>query len=175
MKKYLAVLMAAAMVFSVATTSSFAASLRLSGSKTGTTQQTQEKKSEKEESDWEEKMLESINDAREKAGLKPLVLDEEACKAAAVRAKECLTTYDHTRPDGSKLTTALDEQGVKYSYWGENINEKQATVSSTMKSWMASKGHKANILNKNFDSVGLGRAKDKKGTYTWVQIFFKAK
>ena len=171
-KRYLAALMAAVMMFSMATTSSFAASLRLSGS--GTAQQTQEK-SEKEESEWEKKMLESINAARKKAGLKPLALDEEACKAAAVRAKECLTTYDHTRPDGSKLPTALDEQGVKYSYWGENINEKQATVSSAMKSWMASKGHKANILNKNFDSVGLGRAKDKKGTYTWVQMFFKAK
>ena len=126
-------------------------------------------------SEEDREMLDSINAARKKAGLQPLKLNEDACKAAQVRAKECLKKYDHTRPNGKSLTTALDEAGVKYSYWGENINEKQETVSSTMKSWMASKGHKANILGENFDSVGFGRAKDKNGSYTWVQMFYKAK
>ena len=158
-RKYLAALLAAAMIFSMAPTSAYAASLRLGGTKTETTQEAaQEKKS-----------------TTKKAGLQPLKLNEDACKAAQVRAKECLKKYDHTRPNGKSLTTALDEAGVKYSYWGENINEKQATVSSTMKSWMASKGHKANILGENFDSVGFGRAKDKSGSYTWVQMFYKAK
>lgn len=182
-KRYLAALLAAAMIFSMAPTSAYAASLRLGGTKTETTQEAaQEKKSTtkkasstQKESEWQQEMLDSINAARKKAGLQPLKLNEDACKAAQVRAKECLKKYDHTRPNGKSLTTALDEAGVKYSYWGENINEKQATVSSTMKSWMASKGHKANILGENFDSVGFGRAKDKNGSYTWVQMFYKAK
>ena len=64
---------------------------------------------------------------------------------------------------------------VSYSWWGENINEEQDTVASTMKSWMASKGHKANILGENFEQVGFGRAKDKDGSYYWVQLFAKCK
>lgn len=97
------------------------------------------------------------------------------CEAAQIRADECLKSYSHTRPNGKKFTTVLDEKKIKYGYWGENINEKQESVSSTMKSWMSSEGHKANILKKEFDTVGFGRAKDSKGKYYWVQIFISAK
>ena len=58
---------------------------------------------------------------------------------------------------------------------GENINEKQKTVQSTMQSWMESKGHKANILNEKYTKVGFGRAKDESGSYYWVQMFAKTK
>ena len=56
----------------------------------------------------------------------------------------------HPPRNGRASRTAMDDQGVSYSWWGENINEEQDTVASTMKSWMASKGHKANILGENF-------------------------
>ena len=62
----------------------------------------------------------------------------------------------------------LDDAGVSYSWWGENINEKQKTVQSTMQSWMESKGRKANILNEKYTKVGFGRAKDESGSYYWV-------
>lgn len=40
---------------------------------------------------------------------------------------------------------------------------------------MDSEGHKANILGKNFNSVGFGRVKDKNGKYYMVQMFAKVK
>ena len=97
------------------------------------------------------------------------------CEAAQVRAQACLGQYSPTPPDGRASRTAMDDQGISYSWWGENINEEQDTVASTMKSWMASKGHKANILGENFEQVGFGRAKDKDGSYYWVQLFAKCK
>lgn len=133
------------------------------------------KDKEKDEEKWQQDMLDSVNAARKKAGVAPLELDEKICKAAQTRAKECQTSYDHTRPNGKKSKTALDDAGVSYSWWGENINEQQKSVQSTMKSWMGSKGHKANILNEKFTKVGFGRAKDKKGGYYWVQMFAKTK
>ena len=120
-------------------------------------------------------MLTLVNAERKKAGLSALKLDEKMCEAAQVRAEECLKSYSHTRPNGKELTTALDEAGVKYSYWGENIHEKQTSVKGAMESWMDSEGHKANILGKNFNSVGFGRVKDKNGRYYMVQMFAKVK
>lgn len=133
------------------------------------------KDKEKDEESWQQDMLDSVNAARKKAGVAPLELDEKVGKAAQTRANECKQSYDHTRPNGKKSKTALDDAGVSYSWWGENINEKQKTVQSVMKSWMASKGHKANILNENYTKVGFGRAKDKSGSYYWVQMFAKTK
>lgn len=71
-----------------------------------------------------------------------LKLDEKMCEAAQVRAEECLKSYSHTRPNGKELTTALDEAEVKYSYWGENIHEKQTSVKGAMESWMDSEAIK---------------------------------
>lgn len=105
------------------------------------------KDKEKDEESWQQEMLDSVNAARKKAGVAPLELDKKIGKAAQRRANECKQSYDHTRPNGKKSKTALDDAGVSYSWWGENINEKQKTVQSTMQSWMESKGHKANILN----------------------------
>ena len=189
-KRILAALMAAMMLASVSSTTVFAATK----SETTTKVVTQEKKPKKkkvikkkasskaksskkesEETDWKNEMLEQINAARKKAGVSELKLDDKLCEAAQIRADECLEQYDHTRPDGRKFTTVLEEVGIKYGYWGENINEKQETVDSTMKSWMNSKGHKANILKKELNTVGFGRAKDSKGRYYWVQLFISAK
>lgn len=133
------------------------------------------KDKEKDEESWQQDMLDSVNAARKKAGVAPLELDEKVGKAAQTRANECKQFYDHTRPNGKKSKTALDDAGVSYSWWGENINEKQKSVESTMKSWMGSKGHKANILNEKYTKVGFGRAKDKDGSYYWVQMFAKTK
>lgn len=133
------------------------------------------KETEEETAKWQQEMLESVNAQRKKAGLPALTLNEEICKAAQVRAKECKENYSHTRPNKQSCKTAMDEQGVEYSWWGENINEKQKTVASAMKSWMASDGHKANILNKNFTQIGFGRAKGSDGSYYWVQLFAKTK
>ncbi|MFR8759805.1 MAG: CAP domain-containing protein [Negativibacillus sp.] len=133
------------------------------------------KDKEKDEESWQQEMLDSVNAARKKAGVAPLELDKKVGKAAQLRANECKQSYDHTRPNGKKSKTALDDAGVSYSWWGENINEKQKTVQSTMQSWMESKGHKANILNEKYTKVGFGRAKDESGSYYWVQMFAKTK
>ncbi len=194
-KKILAGLMAALLITTSASTTAFAAlekpvaekqqtvqsekTVKKQSKKVKVTKKKNSKIKDKQEKDneqsWQQDMLKSVNEARKKAGKSELKLNEKLCEAAQIRAEECLKKYDHKRPDGSECTTAMDEVGVKYSYWGENINEKQESVSSTMKSWLGSKGHKANIVNGNFDQVGFGRAKDKSGKYYWVQMFAKVK
>lgn len=180
-RRKMAGLAAALMLMTCAPVHSYAALRRvLESAKTEQSESTgkSKKDKEKDEESWQQDMLDSVNAARKKAGVAPvapLELDEKVGKAAQTRANECKKSYDHTRPNGKKSKTALDDAGVSYSWWGENINEKQKTVESTMKFWMGSKGHKANILNENYTKVGFGRAKDKNGSYYWVQMFAKTK
>ena len=68
-----------------------------------------------------EQVVELVNQERTKAGLNAVTLDQNIASAALVRAKEIETSFSHTRPNGSKFSTALTEQGVTFKGAGENI------------------------------------------------------
>ena len=61
-----------------------------------------------------EQVVELVNQERTKAGLNAVTLDQNIASAALVRAKEIETSFSHTRPNGSKFSTALTEQGVTF-------------------------------------------------------------
>lgn len=61
--------------------------------------------------------------------------------------------------------------GIKYKTAGENIAKGYYSASSVVNGWMNSQGHRANILNPNFNKIGIGYATDKSGTTYWTQIF----
>lgn len=110
------------------------------------------------------KVLELLNAEREAVGRAPLIMDQELLDAAMIRAAECAVYYSHTRPDGETCFTASDKMG------GENIAIGYMSAESVMNGWMNSAGHKANILNESYKSVGVGCFFNGQG-YTWVQCF----
>ena len=112
-----------------------------------------------------EEVLYYCNIEREKAGVSPLALDDTLCSAAAVR-DEITDTFSHTRPDGRKCFTAIDDAGYSYRAAGENIAWGYSTAKEVVEGWMNSPGHKANILSSDYNRLGVGRS----GTY-WVQMF----
>ena len=114
-----------------------------------------------------------VNEERAKAGLSPLTLYTRAASAAAVRSGEIQTSFSHTRPDGSSFSTALTQAGVNYRSSGENIAYGQTTPEQVMNSWMNSSGHRANILNVDFTSIGVGYTQSSSGTPYWTQLFFR--
>ncbi len=111
-----------------------------------------------------------VNVEREKRGLKKLSKNTKVCSAANKRAKEITQKFSHTRPNGKECFTVLSEYGVRSTYSGENIAMGSPTPKDVVKLWMDSKGHKANILNPNFKSMGVGVA-EKNGAKYWVQLF----
>ncbi|MGM9606892.1 MAG: CAP domain-containing protein [Oscillospiraceae bacterium] len=117
-----------------------------------------------------EEVLKLVNAERANAGLPALTLNEKVCEAAQLRAEEITTVFSHTRPNGSDCFTALT--GISFRTAGENIAAGQSSPASVMNSWMSSSGHKANILNGNFTSIGIGFVKSDTGyRYYWVQMF----
>lgn len=102
-------------------------------------------------------------------GRDPLVLDNDLLLASTVRSEEITRLFNHTRPDGSKYFSLSSKIN------GENIAAGQTTPQQVMKSWMNSELHKANILNPNFKTIGIGYFKlkndSKRYIHYWVQIF----
>lgn len=116
-------------------------------------------------------VVELVNIERAKAGLSLLTIDTKVQAAAMVRAKECEQLFSHTRPDGSSFATALKEQNVSYRSAGENIAWGQKSPEEVMNAWMNSAGHRANIMNPNFTTIGVGYYENTNGTDYWCQLF----
>ena len=115
-------------------------------------------------------VLAEVNAARAKNGLSALTLDANMNRAAAVRAAEMAQSFSHTRPNGSRGLTALNEAGVSYRTAGENIASGQQSAQAVVSAWMNSSGHRANILSSLFGRMGVGQATIGGRTY-WVQLF----
>ena len=87
--------------------------------------------------------------------------------SADIRAKELVTLFSHTRPDGSSYHTLMPSGLMT---WGENVAMGQRSPESVMDSWMNSQGHRENILSDDFSLIGVGCYSDGSTLY-WVQNF----
>ena len=117
-----------------------------------------------------DRVIELVNQERTSRGLQPLLKHDGLMVAAAARARELSQRYSHTRPDGSECFTILWHLGIDYGYAGENIAMGQRTPEIVMNDWMNSSGHRANILNENYDCIGVGYTMVDGHPY-WVQLF----
>ena len=73
----------------------------------------------------------------------------------------------HTGTDGSDPGTRIMNAGYPIRAWGENVAGGYGSAESVMATWMASPGHRANILNGTFTQVGIGLAYAADGTAYW--------
>jgi len=107
-------------------------------------------------------VIELTNAERRKYGLHPLEVDDELMELAQIRAEEVSTKYSHERPDGTRVS--------KTHRCGENIGARK-TAAIQVEKWMASEGHRHNILLERYKSIGVGCYKSETGRIYWVQIF----
>lgn len=109
-----------------------------------------------------------VNAERAKAGLAPLKALDSLNKVAAAKATDMRSNnyFSHTSPTYGSPFDMMKSFGVSFGYAGENIAMGQKTPQEVMTAWMNSAGHKANILSKNFDSIGVGFDNN-----YWVQEF----
>ncbi len=122
------------------------------------------------QNDFASQVIKLVNQERAKAGLSAFTTNAPLTAAANKRAQEIVQSFSHTRPDGSSSFTALKDYKVSYNTAGENIAYGQKTPQEVVTGWMNSPGHRANILNKNFNKIGVG-VYQVNGTYYWTQEF----
>lgn len=110
------------------------------------------------------KVLELVNEKREAAGKKTLKMDKDLLEAAMLRAAEISVSFNHIRPNGQECFSVCDKMCA------ENIACGYTSPDAVMEGWTKSSGHMNNMLNGNYDIVGIG-CFIKDGTRYWVQCF----
>lgn len=135
-----------------------------------TPEQTPEQDNDSSQRDYASQVVALVNAERARYGLSALKVDSRVQQAAQVRAAETVQSFSHTRPNGSSFSTALTEAGVSYTRSGENIAYGQSTPQQVVQAWMNSSGHRANILNESFTTIGVGYTVSG-GTAYWAQLF----
>ncbi len=117
--------------------------------------------------DYAFEILNQVNQLRADSGVASLKMNETLLNNAMQRAVETAVKYDHTRPDGSSCFT------INSKINAENITFTYVTPEKAMKSWTNSSAHLANIMNKNYKSMGVGCVVHN-NVYYWVQVFSKS-
>ena len=120
-------------------------------------------------------LLNLINAERIKAGVPALKLNTTITRAANHRASELKRKYAHDRPDGRKYHTVFAEFGLSPRASAENIawrsgSQSHTNMASFNKAFMDSPGHRVNMLNRNYSSVGLGFSEEGNKHYV-VELF----
>lgn len=123
-----------------------------------------------ENSAYAEQVAILVNKERAANGLQPVKFSLQLSEAATVRSLELKEKFSHTRPDGTSCFTAMEELGISYRAAAENIAYGQKSPESVMNAWMNSDGHRANILSRNMEYIGVGVV-NRDGTYYWTQLF----
>ena len=112
-------------------------------------------------------VLALVNQERQNAGLNPLSMDQDLLSAAMTRSSETAIDFSHTRTNG------LECFSISTKASAENIAAGSSTAAGVMDQWMNSEGHKANILDGRWNSIGVGCFVHNGVTY-WVQLFGSA-
>jgi len=123
-------------------------------------------------SEDEQKLLDLVNKARAEAGLNPLSLDKTLMNTARLKAQDMAENnyFSHQSPKYGSPFDMMRQFGLEFKAAGENIAGNE-TVEGAFQAWMSTEAHKKNILNKNFNYVGIGIASNKTYGKIVVQQF----
>jgi uncharacterized protein YkwD len=96
--------------------------------------------------------------------------DRQRC-AARLHSLDMATNdfFDHTGSDSSTMSDRVEAQGyTSWSALGENIAAGNSTAAATVQQWMTSSaGHCGNIMDPDFDDIGVGVAYDVSAEWDW--------
>ncbi|MCX5400013.1 CAP domain-containing protein [Streptomyces sp. NBC_00102] len=102
-------------------------------------------------------VLTLVNQERSKVGCSPVTLSSSLTSLAQNFSQDMAARdfFDHTDPDGDTPWDRAAAAGIT-NLGGENIARGQADAQAVMDSWMNSEGHRANILNCDYTTLGVG-------------------
>jgi len=126
-------------------------------------------------SDAERQLFNSVNQERKAHGVPALKSDEALTTAARAHAQRMAEqgTISHQLPGEPPLPTRVKAAGAHFSWLSENVDEGQ-NAAAIHQSFMKSPQHRANILDTDMDSAGIGIA-ERNGQLFAVEDFSKAK
>ena len=125
-----------------------------------------------------ERQLQALtNRSRSSAGRKTLRWDSALASIARWRSKDMITRnyFSHNIPGGGKVFDEMSARGYCFKVAGENIGwnnyPDDAATAQIHKMFMNSSGHRANILARDWDRIGIGAYKGSDGKKMWTVLF----
>lgn len=114
-----------------------------------------------------------VNIERQKEGLAPFKVSAELSKVAKTKSEDMGKNnyFSHTSPTYGSPFQMMKTFGIKYNTAGENIAKGYLSAQAVVSGWMNSSGHRANILNPSFKTIGVGTYTTGNGTIYWTQMF----
>jgi serralysin len=107
----------------------------------------------------ERSLLSAVNEVRSSRGLSPLRVDPALAQVARSYSATLIRTDVFTHGD---MAGRLVRSGARGPRFGENLAwgvGSYATARYIVRSWMASPGHRANLLRPGWNRIGLGALK----------------
>lgn len=128
---------------------------------------------------FEREVVRLVNDERVAAGCVPLAQDAQLDQAAEGHSMSMALEdfYSHTGRDGSTALDRIARAGYHPEAMGENIAAGQPSPATVVEAWMNSEGHRANILNCDFQEIGVGYfylspdPGEIRQVHYWTQVF----
>lgn len=104
-----------------------------------------------------DQILTLTNNQRANYGAHALKLNAQLSQAARNKARDMFDRnyWAHVTPTGEQPWSFIAASGYSYKYAGENLARDFYDSPSVVNAWMASPGHKANIINNNYDDIGI--------------------
>jgi uncharacterized protein YkwD len=125
-------------------------------------------------------MVNFLNADRTALGLVPVRVDQRLMAIARARSDDMVAKdyFSHKQPDGRNVFDILSAQHITWYGAGEiiawNNYPMDSTASAANRQWMNSSGHKAIVISKSYNYVGVGLAVDgATGKKLWTAVFLK--
>lgn len=116
----------------------------------------------------------AVNDERRRAGLPRVALSPRLNTAAQGHACDMAARgyFGHRTPDGARPSDRVRRVGLRSCLTAENIAAGQRSTAQVHGAWLASPGHRANILRRGVSRIGVGMAQPAGGGRAhWVMVF----
>lgn len=113
----------------------------------------------------QENIINLTNSTRKSFGISELQENVILTQAAQAKANDMAEKgyFSHTSPDGRLPWDFMKTAGYEYIMAGENLAVNFSESEAVNTAWMNSPTHKANLLNKNYEQIGIGIAQGSYG------------
>ena len=117
-------------------------------------------------------LLDGVNRARQAHGLAPLRANPRLSMTAQIQACDNAArgALSHTGMDGSGVGARAARAGYSYRMVAETLGLGVTRASDAVQGWMASPGHRANMLRPEASEAGMGLATTDQGRMVWALV-----
>lgn len=119
-----------------------------------------------------ENIVDATNAQRVAEGVPPLKINTKLIASAKKKVEDMIARhyFEHVSPDGKSVADLGSEAQYDYIIMGENLALGGfINAEDLVSAWMNSPGHRANIVNKNYQDIGVYATK---GLYEGKEVWF---